>query len=258
MSQYPNQPPYQPGPGGQPPYQQPGGQPPYQQPGGYQPQPPYQQPGGQPPYQQPGGYPPQPGGQPPYQQQPPQYQQPPAAAQAVAKMAAPAPTVDNADTIERVTSLLAYAWLLFFGFQSLFSLTLDFGGRTFEGLGTTTSFSLNLAGLLGLVGPLAIMLAVKKGDLVKFHARQAFFLVLAYIVFRALFSLLYLINVAFVQDIILSGILVPGLQIIVAFAAIYAGIRAFYNKELFGIPVISSIASSKPAATPPPAYGGPR
>ncbi len=252
------QPPYQPGPGGYP-QQPPQGQPPYQPgPGGYPQQPPM----GQPPYQQPGGYPqqppPPPGQQPPVQPQF-NYQQ------AVSKITAPVATVDDADPFERVLSLIPYLWIVFFGFSSLFNFRLgsvEFAGRAVSISSTNFSFDWDLRGLLGIVGPLAIMMAVRKGDLITFHARQALFLAIAFVVVRAAMQLLYLIPLDWWQNIFVSGLIVPAVQLVFAFAAIFAGVRAFYNKELFNIPVIGIFSTRKPAAPPsgpPPAnYGGQR
>jgi uncharacterized membrane protein len=192
-------------------------------------QPPYQQPPmGQPPYGPP------PGGPPPYQQQPPQYQQ--QAQQAVQKMIAPVATVDTADAYDRVASLIAYLWIVFFGFESLLGFRIvDFGVRT-----TDFSFAWDLRGLLGIIGPLAIMWASRGGrDLTRFHAKQALFLALAYIVARAVLQLFFLIPAQGFQNVVMSGLLIPLLQLTIAFVAIFAGIRAFLNKELYRIPVIS-------------------
>lgn len=247
------QPPYQPGSGGYPQQQPPPqGQPPYQ-PGGYPQQPPM----GQPPYQQPGGYPqqqppPPPGQQPPVQPQF-NYQQ------AVSKITAPVATVDDADPFERVLSFIPYLWIIFFGFSSLFNFrvgSLEIAGRAFGTSSNTFSFDWDLRGLLGIVGPLAILMAVRKGNLVTFHARQALFLAIGFIVVRAMLQLLYLIPIDWWQNILVSGAIVPAVQLIFAFAAIFAGVRAFYNKELFTIPVIGGFLNRKSAAPPtgqPPA-----
>jgi hypothetical protein len=41
-----------------------------------------------------------------------------------------------------------------------------------------------------------------------------------------------------VQDILFSGIIVGLLHVILALAAAYAGVRAFYNRELYQLPLI--------------------
>ncbi|NWJ47313.1 MAG: hypothetical protein HXX08_15750 [Chloroflexi bacterium] len=226
MAQYPNQPPT-----GQPPYgQPPQGQPPYGQPG----QPPYgQPPQGQPPYGQPGqppyGQPPQ--GQPPYQQ-PPQYQQ--QAAQAMKNLTAPVAKVDAADAYDRVLSLIAYLWIIFFGFTPLLGIRIvDFGVST-----TQFSFGWDFKGFFGLIAPFAIMLASRNNPLAGFHSKQAFFLAIGYVVVRAILQLFYLIPARGFQDVLLTGLLEPLIQITFAFAAVFAGVRAFLNKELYTIPVI--------------------
>lgn len=235
MSQPPyGQPPGQPG---QPPqYGQPQQPPQYGQPqppppgyspapGGYQPQPPA--PGGYqpPPQPPPGGYPPQ--------QTPPGYQQqyaPPPTPRAVA---AP-PQVVEADGFERAMSLIAYFWVAYFVF------TVGVSILGFRNLGSAFSFSLNLSVLIIVVLPLIITFAAHSGELIKFHARQALYLGAAYIVVRLIIELLYLIPAEGVQDILVRGILQQGAEVIFAAAALYAGVRAFLNRELYKLPVISN------------------
>lgn len=234
-----SQPPYNPPPGqpGQqpPPYGQP--QPPqYGQPqppppgynppaGGYQPpqQPP---PGGYQPQQPPGGYQPQP--TPPGYQ--PQYAPPPP----VPKPVAAPPQVVEADGFERAMSLMAYFWVAYFAF------TINASILGFRSIASTFSFSLNLAVLIVVVLPAIITFAAHSGELVRFHARQAMLLGAAFIVVRLIIELFYLIPAEGVQDILVRGILQQGVEVVFAAAALYAGVRAFLNRELYKLPVISS------------------
>ncbi len=219
MSQQYGGPPGGPGPQGQPPYGQPPqyGQP---QPGAYQ-QPPPQY--GQP---QPGVY----------QQPPPQYGQPqpgpggpPQPNQVMQNLQATAPQVP-ADAYERTLSLLVYVWLLFFGLGSLIVL---------RNLGTV-GFSINLDVLRGLVLPIIVMFAVKEGQLARFHAKQALYLAIAFIILEFVVGLLRLIPNAGVQENLVDGGLIGLLRIIFSALALFAGVRAFANRELYRIPVIGS------------------
>ncbi len=224
MSQQYGQPPGQ-GPQGQPPQY---GQPPPQP--GYQPQQPpaYNTP--PPGYVQP-QQPPAPAYQPPQQAH--NYQPPPPVAR---PMAAPAPQV-QADGYERTLSLLVYIWVALFGTTGTFIALrgVDIGNRL------DISFRLDLAELIGLLLPFIVMIAVRNGELVRFHARQALYLALAYIVLRLVVELFYLIPTRGVQDILVSGVLVGLVRLLIVFAALYAGVRAFANRELYRLPIIGNL-----------------
>ena len=86
--------------------------------------------------------------------------------------------------------------------------------------------------LIIVVLPLIVTLAAKSGELIKFHAKQALYLGAAFIVVRLIIELLYLIPSEGVQDILVRGILQQGVEVIFAAAALYAGVRAFLNREL--------------------------
>ncbi len=233
-----SQPPYGPGQPGQPPqYGQPGNPPPpsNQPPPGYGPPPGYQQPppgyGPPPGYQQPPpGY-----GPPPAGYQPPQQPPPPAAPKPPSSLTAPAPQVE-ADGYERTLALLAYLWIAFFGIgETLITLrNLDLG------LNNNISFGLNIGALVGLVAPFIILQVAKNSQLVSFHARQALILAIGYLVVRFVLELLYLIPARGFQDILVSGILVGGIRLLFVAAAMFAGIRAFFNRELYRLPLIGS------------------
>jgi uncharacterized membrane protein len=199
--------------GGQP--QQPYGQP--QQPyGGQQPQYPPQQ---QPPYgQQPGGYP-------PYGQQPQQYS--PAPAPVV-----PAQVVE-ADAYERSLSLLAYVWVVMFTVLSGASVL------AFRNDGIFT-IDINLVALAGLILPLVVS-SVVRTPLASFHAKQALFLGVMYVVARFVVGLLYLIPDTTVQRLLVSGILIGALQLAFIWLALTGAVRAFFNRELYRLPVVGGM-----------------
>jgi uncharacterized membrane protein len=73
---------------------------------------------------------------------------------------------------------------------------------------------------------------------VRFHAKQALYLGLAYILVRLVIELLYLIPSTGVQDILFSGVIVGLLHVALVFIALFAGVKAFYNRELYALPVI--------------------
>jgi uncharacterized membrane protein len=215
---------------GQPPNYNPAPGQPYNQP-----QPPPQPPYGAPPPNYQGPNPPNYGGPPNYQQSDPTqraYPVPPAAVQAPARQV-------PADGYERTLSLLAYIWVaacaagvLGVG-ETPVALRSASGGLTYS-----VGFSLNLGFLVCLALPLAVIYAVRQGELVRFHARQALYLGIAYIVVRLVIELLYLIPSTGVQDILFSGVIVGLLHVALVFIALFAGVKAFYNRELYALPVI--------------------
>jgi uncharacterized membrane protein len=144
-----------------------------------------------------------------------------------------------ADAFERTLSLLVYLWvgLCAGGVLGLGDTPLALRSAS-GGLTYSVAFSINLGFLVCLALPLAVMYAAKHGELVRFHAKQALYLGIAYILVRLLVELLYLIPSAGVQDILFSGIIVGLLHVILALAAAYAGVRAFYNRELYQLPLI--------------------
>ena len=211
------------GPQGQPQQQYGQPQPPY----GAPPPPAYQQPGAP---QTPYGAPP-----PPTYQQPPQGGYPPAGVAAIQQPARQVP----ADAYERSLSLLVYLWVglcaagvLGLGNTPLVLRSLS-GGITY-----TVSFGLNLGFLVTFALPLAVMYGIRQGELVRFHARQALFLGLAYTVIRLVIELFFLIPSPGVQDILFNGVIVGLLVTIMALAACFAGVRAFFNRELYRLPVV--------------------
>lgn len=205
----------------------PGGGPPpdYGQPGQYggQQQPYGQQPyGGQPQYPQQPGY----GGGPgysPYQQQPTYVQ--PAQAQAVAV---------EADGFERSLSLVCYVWVV------MFTVLQDGALLEFRNLGGLSVF-IRLGALAGLILPLVVSSVAQSGQLARFHARQALYLGGLYVVVRFVVGLLYLIPEGNVQQILVSGILIGGLQLAFIWLAMTGGVRAFFNRELYRLPVVGGM-----------------
>jgi len=160
----------------------------------------------------------------------------------------PSPTVDalkqpapqvQADAFERSLSLLVYLWvgLIAAGVLGLGNTPLVLRSAS-GGITYAVSFGLNLGFLVTFALPLAIMYGVRQGDLIRFHARQALFLGLGYTVIRLVIELFFLIPSTGVQDILFSGIIVGLLVTVLALAASFAGVRAFYNRELYRLPVI--------------------
>jgi hypothetical protein len=202
--------------GGQP--QQPYGQP--QQPYGQQPQYPPQQ---QPPYGQP------PGGYPPYQQQQPAYVPAPIPAQVV-----------EADGFERSLSLLVYVWLVMF--------TVAAGGSVLEFRNDYKfQFIIHLAPLAGLILALVVSSVVKTGQLAIFHAKQALYLGALYIIARFAIGLLFLIpesadaSGTTIRSLLIEGILIGALQLVFIWLALAAAVRAFFNRELYRLPVVGGM-----------------
>ena len=109
-----------------------------------------------------------------------------------------------------------------------------------SGITYSVSFGLNLGFLVTFALPLAVMYAVHQGELLRFHAKQALYLGLAYVVIRLVIELLYLIPATGVQDILLSGIVVGLLLVVMVLAAAFAGVRAFYNREIYRLPLVGS------------------
>ncbi|MDX6694624.1 MAG: hypothetical protein QOF02_2227 [Blastocatellia bacterium] len=219
-------------PGGGPP---PGQQPDYGQPtqyGGNQPQQPYNQ---QQPYGQPPQYPQQ---QPPYgqQQQPgyPPYQQ----QQPYAQAPAPAQVVE-ADAYERTLSLLAYVWIAFiiaFG-PGINVLAVGYYNELLSG----SSVAVNLGALIILALPFALSANARESVLARFHGKQALLLGAFYLLARFVIGLLYLIPEATVRGILVGGILAGAVQVLFAYLALTAGIRAFYKRELYRLPVVGGM-----------------
>ena len=204
-----------------------------------QPQPPY---GAPPPnYQQPNQpQPPYGAPLPNYQQQPGQPQPQPSYQQNVAAIKQPARQV-QADAYERSLSLLVYLWvgMCAAGVLGLGNTPLVLRSGS-SGITYSVSFGLNLGFLVTFALPLAVMYAVHQGELLRFHAKQALYLGLAYVVIRLVIELLYLIPATGVQDILLSGIVVGLLLVVMVLAAAFAGVRAFYNREIYRLPLVGS------------------
>jgi uncharacterized membrane protein len=212
--------PYPPG-GGPPPG---GGQPPYGQP--QQPQYGQQQP------QQPYGQQPQPYGQqpPPYGQPPQQYgQQQPYQGYAPA----PAPVVE-ADGYERTLSLLVYFWVIWTGIATGANLL------EFRNLGVF-DFAVNLSALAVLLLPLVVSSVARHSQLVSFHAKQALLLGIFYLIARFVVGLLFLIPDANVQKILVNDILIGVVHLLFVWLALMAGVRAFFNRELYRAPLVGGM-----------------
>jgi hypothetical protein len=207
---------YPPG-GGPPPGQPPYGQPP-QQYGQQQPQQPY-------------GQPPQPYGQqqPPYGQPPQQYGQQPYQGYTPT----PAPVVE-ADGYERTLSLLVYLWVIWTGIATGANLL------EFRNIGVF-DFAVNLSALAVLLLPLVVSSVARNSQLVSFHAKQALLLAIFYLVARFLVGLLFLIPDANVQKILVNDILIGVVHLLFVWLALMAGVRAFFNRELYRAPLVGGM-----------------
>jgi uncharacterized membrane protein len=218
-------------PGGGPP---PGQQPPY----GQQAPPPYGQ-------QQPYGQPPPPYGQ---QQQPPPY----GYQQAYPPAPIPPPVVE-ADAFERSLSLVAYmgvALYIIVSAAASFTVAGLPGGGGFFGSGSILTlyntgvgvgFAISLTPIVILAIPLGISAAGRASQFVSFHAKQALFIAIFYLIARIIVGLFYLIPQEEVQTILVSGILVGGVMLFFAYLASVGGARAFLNRELFRVPVVGGM-----------------
>lgn len=195
-------------PGGPPPGQPPYGQPPYGQ----------QQPYGQPP-QQYGQQPPPYGYQQPYQ---PGYAPPP-------------PQVVEADAYERTLSFTTYLWVLVVGVILAPPLL------TFINTAAGLNWGFSLVGLGALVLPLVLSAAARNSALISFHAKQSLYLAIFYLVIEVVISLLYLIPNETVQTILVGGVLLGIVKLLFAWMALMAGVRAFYNRELYRVPAIGGM-----------------
>lgn len=224
-------------PGGGPP---PGQQPDYGQPTQYgnQPQQPYNQ---QQPYGQQPQYPQQ---QPPYGQQPPPGYPPYQQQQPYAQAPAPAQVVE-ADAYERTLSLLAYVWI---ALVIAIAFILPFGPGLnvlaigyFNDLIPVSRVAVNLGALIILVLPFALSASARESILARFHGKQALLLGAFYLLARFVIGLLYLIPDETVRGILVSGILVGAAQVLFAYLALTAGIRAFYKRELYRLPVVGGM-----------------
>ena len=191
-------------------------------PPGYQPNQP------QPPYGQP---------QPPYGQPPGGFTSAPTPVPPMAVLKQPARQV-AADGFERSLTLLIY---LFSTLAAAGVLTSDTPLSLRSGSGGITyvvSFGLSLSYLIAFALPLAVIYAARTGELVRYHAKQALWLLIAYTVIRLVIELLFLIPAPGVQDILFNGIIVGLLHVILVLAGAFAGVRAFLNREMYALPVI--------------------
>jgi len=76
---------------------------------------------------------------------------------------------------------------------------------------------------------------------VRFHSKQALVIAIAFLVVQFLMGFLYM--VPGYGGIFLGGILVGAAQLFFAYLAITAGLRAFFNRELYKAPVIGGMVS---------------
>lgn len=198
--------------------------------------------GGQP--QQPYGQPQQPYVQPPQyqQQQPPPYGQPQGYSPYPQQHAyAPAPPqVVEADAFERTLSLLGYVWVVMF--------TVLVGGSVLEFRNDyKLQFFLHLTPLAGLILPLVVVSVVKTGQLARFHATQALYVGALYLVARFVVGFLLLIpergdpRGTSVRSVLIEGILMGVLQLAFVWLALTGGVRAFFNRELYRLPIIGGM-----------------
>jgi uncharacterized membrane protein len=157
----------------------------------------------------------------------------------------PAPVVE-ADAYERTLSLFAYVWVaLSVAFSSAtvlyFSPTInDIMARGINA-GGGLPFGVDIGALVVLVLPLALMSALKSSQLVRFHAKQAMFIGVFFLVAMIVIGLLDLIPEPTVRGVVVHGILVGGLKILFAWLALTAGVRAFFYRELYRAPMVGGM-----------------
>lgn len=190
-------------------------------------------PGQQPPYGQPPPY----GQQQPYGQPPQQYGQQPYGYQQPYSPAPVPPPVVEADAYERSLSLAVYLWVIFAGIVSGGTLLVF---RLQEGTNNLL-WGFSLLPLIGLLLPLVVSAAARNSPLVSFHAKQALYLAIFYIIFRVVIGLLLLIPNATVQEYLIEGFLLPILVIVFVWMALTAGVRAFFNRELYRLPMVGGM-----------------
>ena len=195
-------------------------------------------PGQQPPY----GQPPQYGQQQPHQQPPP-YGQPP---QQYAPAPIPAPVVD-ADAFERSLSVVSYAWVALLIAAGAISGGIGLGSVTSGNVialyytGAGVDFAINISPLVILALPMGVLAAARNSQFVGFHAKQALFIGIFFLVARAVVGLFFLIPQGQIQAILVAGILIGAVQFFFAYIASVGGARAFLNRELYRVPVVGSM-----------------
>jgi uncharacterized membrane protein len=144
-----------------------------------------------------------------------------------------------ADGFERSLTLLVY---LFSTLAAAGVLGLSDTPLALRSTGTSfsyvVSFGLSLSYLVAFALPLAVIYGVRSGELVRFHAKQALWLLIAYTVIRLVIELFFLIPAPGVQDILFNGVIVGLLHVILVLAGAFAGVRAFFNREMYALPVI--------------------
>jgi len=146
------------------------------------------------------------------------------------------PPVVEADTYERTITLVTYIWvaagvaLLESSVFQLLSLGGYYGGFY---------FTLHLGGLAILLLPILAPKSQPNSQLVRFHSKQALIIAVAFLIVQFLMGFLYMVPGT--GGVILGGILVGAAQLFFAYLAITAGLRAFFNRELFRVPVIGGM-----------------
>ena len=147
--------------------------------------------------------------------------------------------------------MIVYLWLVFFGLPHAL---LGFSLESTYGNNTVFVWRWDLGVAYGIVGPLALYLAIRGASLIKFHALQAVYLFAGYVIVRTVLQLLYLIPAQGFQDVLLDQAIVPAVQAGFAFLAVFLGAKALVNKELYPIPFVGNFIP-KPSAGQPPVFG---
>jgi uncharacterized membrane protein len=146
------------------------------------------------------------------------------------------PPVVEADEYERTITLVTYIWVAL-GVALLENPV--FQMAYFGGYYGSFYFNLHLGGLAILLLPLFAPKAQPNSQLVRFHAKQALVIAIAFLVVQFLLGFVYMIPGY--GGIFLGGILMGAAQIFLAYLAVTAGLRAFFNRELFRVPVIGGM-----------------
>ncbi|MBD0327558.1 MAG: hypothetical protein ICV68_14065, partial [Pyrinomonadaceae bacterium] len=99
---------------------------------------------------------------------------------------------------------------------------------------------IRLAALAGLVLPLVVS-SIVKTPLASFHAKQALFLGVLYVVARFVIGLLFLIPDSTVQQLLVAGILIGAVQLAFIWLALTGAVRAFFNREIYRLPIVGGM-----------------
>ena len=147
------------------------------------------------------------------------------------------PPVVEANDYERTITLATYIWVAL-GIALLESPVFQIISFGYGGYGGTY-FNMHIGGLAILLLPIFAPKAQPNSQLVRFHAKQALVIAVAFLIVQFLLGFVYMIGYS--AGAILGGLLIGAAQLFFAYLAITAGLRAFFNRELFRVPVIGGM-----------------